>query len=226
MNNTDENMKDVMSSLEGSAGQTDQSGHQWTPGLVDPGKSEYTRTSENPQLYKNRGSGTEAELTYMGDERKLAGGRQPTFAIINEKPEHRLILWMKAQAFSNREIATKLGYSEGWVSQICRQPWFRQRLVQELETMGKDAVESILKGELANSIYTAVEIRDDHEAPKAVRLAAAKSLWETVLGKPTQRLETDNTHRTDSQSIEEIDKELAGISAQEKAHGLDRRVSG
>jgi len=143
--------------------------------------------------------------------------RPANFAVIHEKPEHRLIVYLKSQGLSNNEIATRTGYSPAWVSQITRQPWFRLRLVQELKAAGIDAVQTAIKGSALDSVFTLVDIRDDPTAPKAVRKACCDSLLDRFLGKPKQPLEHDVPALPSSteisaltRQIDEIDEQLKG----------------
>jgi len=138
------------------------------------------------------------------------------FAIIHEKPEHRLIVYLKARGLSNKEVSEKTGYSPAWVSQICRQPWFRLRLVQELREAGLDRVAKLLESSALDSIFTILEIRDDPTAPKAVRRACADSLLDRFLGKPTVHVEHEASRMPSSPELAAVDSELQQIDKQLK----------
>jgi hypothetical protein len=138
------------------------------------------------------------------------------FAIIHEKPEHRLIVYLKARGLSNKEVSEKTGYSQAWVCQICRQPWFRLRLVQELREAGLNKVAKLLESSALDSIFTILEIRDDPTAPKAVRRACADSLLDRFLGKPTVHVEHDNPRMPSSPELAAVDSELSQIDKQLK----------
>lgn len=141
---------------------------------------------------------------------------RPNFAIIHEKPEHRLIVYLKARGLSNREVAQKTGYTDSWVSQICRQPWFRLRLVQELKEAGMDKVAKLLESAALDSIFTILEIRDDVTAPKAVRRACADSLLDRWLGKPTVHVEHEGVRLPSSPELAAVETELQQIEHQLK----------
>ena len=82
----------------------------------------------NKQLYENSGlKELFAEKEGGTTANPLFNAREPNLAIMHEKPEHRLLLWMKAQGASNREIAYQSGYTEAWLSQLFRQPWAQSR---------------------------------------------------------------------------------------------------
>lgn len=140
----------------------------------------------------------------------------PTAAIIHEKPEHRLIVYLKAQGHSNKEIADRTGYTQAWISQLTRQPWFRLRLVQELKEAGVDAIESVLKSTALDSVFTLVDLRDDNSAPKAVRAACANSLLDRFRGKPVQTVQHEEKRLPKTSEISAIDNELAELDSQLK----------
>ena len=140
----------------------------------------------------------------------------PNFAIIHEKPEHRLIVYLKARGLSNREVAERTGYSEPWVSQIVRQPWFRIRIVQELKEAGLNKIAKLLESSAVDSIYTLITLRDDNEAPKAVRRACADSLLDRWLGKATVHVARDEDRPPSTPEIAAVDEELRQIENQLK----------
>jgi hypothetical protein len=140
----------------------------------------------------------------------------PNFAIIHEKPEHRLIVYLKAKGLSNKEVADRTGYTQAWICQLCRQPWFRLRLVSELKEAGLDQVTEILRSSVVDSIFTILEIRDDETAPKAVRKACADSLLDRWLGKPTVHIQRDDDRLPSSPEIAAVDAELQQLDKQLK----------
>ncbi len=140
--------------------------------------------------------------------------REPGRAILHEKPEHRLAVYLKAQGLSDKEICKRLDYTGPWFSELKNQPWFKLRLVQELKEAGRDALSETIKAAALDSIYTLIDIRDDPTAPKAVRKASADSLLDRYLGKPIQKVETKETRLPTSPEISAIDNELAEVDKQ------------
>jgi lambda repressor-like predicted transcriptional regulator len=169
----------------------------------------------NPQAFTN------STLTAMFEERQkeqdspldtFFGEKAPNLRVEHEKPEHRLMLYMKAQGASNRDIAKASGYSEAWVSQLMRQPWVRERLIAIFNEAGQDEVTSLIKGAAADSVTTLIDLRDDPNVTDAVRRQAADSLLDRYLGKPTQHVET----RVDvAPDVTKIDEELSRLTAEE-----------
>lgn len=143
--------------------------------------------------------------------------QQPNLAILHEKPEHRMAIFLKASGKSNREIAQRLGYSEPWVSQVLRQPWAQKRLVEELRLAGRDEIAGILAGAAADSVFKLIEVRDAANAKGSDVIAASNSLLDRFFGKPTQRVESFNTNRdmSSSDDPDELDRRIRVLEEEE-----------
>lgn len=132
-----------------------------------------------------------------------------------ELPEHRLMVLLKAQGYSNREIAELTNYTPVRVSQVLRQPWARRRIVELITQHGTAGIVKLLEGELANNITTLVEVRDDPNSRGSERIAAANALLDRYLGKPVAKVET--THRdAPAASVEELKRQLEQLKAEEE----------
>lgn len=135
-------------------------------------------------------------------------GGEPNLSIIRERPEHYLILVALARGSTREEISEKTGYSAGWLSQIVRQPWAKERLFQIMRESGKDIIQETLRLEVMPSIMTMVEIRDNPQAPARARLAASQDLLDRFLGKAVQRVETLKVEPTDLADAAALDKRI------------------
>lgn len=173
----------------------------------------------NKQLFANRPSG---DGTYYSQPDRLCNDKPPNLTILHERPEHRLIVYLKAQGMSNKEIAAKTGYGYQWVCQIIRQPAFRKAFLEETKIAGRDAVKSFLAGEVLNSVVTLVEIRDDVEAKEATRVAAANAILDRALGRPMQHIQTETVAtNTDAQvEMEKLEQELKELRLRQTSEGL------
>lgn len=185
---------------------------------VDPDE---TLKPANTQLFENSGlaqhaithaAATDPDRLFSTTDRAT----DPNLAILDEKPEHRLIVYLKGKGLSNKEVSNKTGYTQAWVSQITRQPWFRLRLVQELREAGVDQIQQVLKANALDSIFTLVDIRDDPQAPKAVRKSAADSLLDRYLGKATQKFADESASTPSTEELHNLDKQIAEIDTQLK----------
>lgn len=171
----------------------------------------------NKQLYENSGLKElfDKSCGEGGDPLALFfNGKDPNLAILHEKPEHRLLLYMKAQGASNKEIAEQSGYTQPWLSQLFRQPWAQQRLIEIMNQCGKDRVTTLIASAAEDSVLTLIELRDDPESPAAVRRSAAENLLDRYLGKPKQQVDVVQKG-TSAEDVQEIDRELELLTAEE-----------
>jgi hypothetical protein len=140
----------------------------------------------NKQAFKNRPSTGLA----IGDEFSFHEEKSnPNLTVINERPEHMLICMLKMQGKSNNQIAEHMQYTPAWVSQITRQPWFKDRLFQLMKEAGVDIIQQTLQMEVLPNIERLIDIRDSPTAGARAQSAAAMYLLDRVMGKPTQRSE-------------------------------------
>lgn len=174
-------------------------------------KSGLDSSSVNRQIYENSplaGSSIEAQASRNPD--LLFNQKKPNLAVIHEKAEHRLAIILKARGMSQREIAHATGYTEAWVSQILRQPWARERLLEEIRKGGADETAALLHSAATDSVFKIIELRDT-SSEDSVRLRAAQDLLDRHLGKATQRVESHSTAVVLTGEVENIDKELARL---------------
>ncbi len=141
-------------------------------------------------------------------------GSQKLPVLKREQIHQRMMVLLKAQGYSNVEIAQQLGYSPVTVNYVLRQPWARERLVKLVMEKGQEGVDSILKAELVPSLLKIVEVRDDPTSKKGEVLAASQALIDRFLGKPTQRVETSQAPK--SADIEQLKHELETLQEEEQ----------
>ena len=182
--------------------------------LLDEGGS-VKAPAVNAQLYEGSElSGSAVAQDYAEHPDALYGDRPPNLRVQAEKPEHRIVLFLKGQGMSNNEIARRTGYTYPWISQLLRQPWARKRLVEEITAQGRDAVGEIIKSAAEDSVWTLINERDNGSAKPAERISAANSLLDRFLGKPTQKVE--QTIKTGPlNTLEETERELVALQQEE-----------
>lgn len=162
------------------------------------------------------GSETAAsEAGYASAENRLFGDQNPSYTVKHERPEHRIIIFLKAQGHSNVEIATLTGFTTVMVGYVLKQPWARMRLIHEIEQSGRDGVHELLKGAVNDCVLTLIDIAGDQEAKRSDRIAASNSVLDRYLGKPTVRVESTNTNVTATMSdVKKMQDELATVEAE------------
>jgi hypothetical protein len=156
-----------------------------------------------------------SDLKFLGDNVR------PKHEILTERPEHRIIVYLKAQGKSNTEISKITGYTKAWLTQVCAQPWFKLQLTNLLHEKGGDMVQNFLEGQVMNTLETLVEIRDNGDKD-ATRLAAANAILDRAFGKPTQHIKTEAVaDPTNAQTeMSSIERELAMVKEQQRALGI------
>lgn len=186
------------------------------------------------------GESDKGELVAPGQTRQpgvrdFHGERGPNIAILKETPEHRFLLYLFAQGNSTLDVFEQLGgqvdpvtrlpipgtgkFSYAWLTQIRRQSWFREQLVNFLHETGKDLVRAKLQTELLPSLEVVAQIRDDVNAPSSARLNAANSLIDRFLGKPVQHVITQTPKGVEdyARDASELQKELDQVNEEMKA---------
>lgn len=144
-----------------------------------------------------------AEEAYRGQD-ALFGDSEPHKARQKEQPVHRLFVMLKAQGFTNKEIAEKTGVVPQTVCEALKQPWARIRLRQELEQAGRDALHGLLASQAEDSVWTLIEVRDKPNALDRDRITAADKLLDRYLGKPNQPITHASTVDASSVGDEEL----------------------
>jgi hypothetical protein len=175
----------------------------------------------NKQLYENSGLRELFADSEQGNgdstvdpARPFFNSREPNLAIMHEKPEHRVLLMLKAQGLSNREIAKQTGYTEPWMSQLFRQPWAQRALSEFITNAGLDEVTQLLKGAAADSVRKLIDIRDNPLAPVAVVRATCVDLLDRFMGKPAQHVHVEQSPIMTTNDVAEIDKKIEELNAE------------
>lgn len=145
----------------------------------------------------------------------MHGALAPSQLLQKEAGQHRIIVTLKAQGYSNREIARMTGWSDFMVSNTLRQPWARELLLQLVSEAGATGVMNLLASEQVPSILKLVEVRDSDDAKGSEVIAACNSLLDRFMGKPVQRVESDVTTRVEPTTVEDLERELATARGEE-----------
>lgn len=156
-----------------------------------------------------------------GDVDSLFANTKSGVVIKKEKPEHRIMLWMRLQGHRSKDIASALGCSYQTVLNVSGQEWFKDAFVRLAGELGKDAAETFLRGEEIPTLTTLIDLRDNAKT-EGVRLAASNSLLDRIRGKPTVRVETKNQSSVDV-TVADVSSLLAERAANEqklRANGI------
>lgn len=159
--------------------------------------------------------------TPEGMEDVVLGGEpkappHPTDTILREKPEHRLVVFMKAQGGSTAYIAEKSGFTEEHVRKILNQGWARQRLLKELETSGRESIQAMMQSEADDCVSVLRTLRDDPKVPATVRAQVANSMLDRAFGKPTQQVQVERKNEdTSGKTLEQLQRDVEALRAEQ-----------
>lgn len=127
---------------------------------------------------------------HFDEDSPFYNGLKPRYILKVEAAHHRLIVEYAAQGFIPMEIARLVGYSRACVKNVLDQPWAKEYLANRMKESTKNDVQELLKAEVFPSLAYVVKVRDNDQLRSEVRLSAAQSLLDRVLGKAAQPILT------------------------------------
>lgn len=128
-----------------------------------------------------------------GSKAPLHGAKPPNYEVQKESPAHLVIAYMAASGMAQSEIAVRQGLQPCTVSNLFRQPWFQQRVVDIITEQGQDVVKTLISGAAVDSVLRLVHLRDNAKSEN-VQAVSAIHLLDRHLGKAPQKVD----HRDDS----------------------------
>lgn len=175
--------------------------------------------TESASPYVSANTNAQELFTDMEGRVDALYGAKPAYqAIKREKPEHRLMLWLKLNGHSTKEIASVTGYTDVHIRTICKQPWFIDAFCKLSTEAGKDAVQTYLEGEVMPALQRTVSLAQDSKID-AVKLAANREILDRFLGKPLAKTENKNTNSGTMTVVHDV------AALQKEAELLDRRLA-
>lgn len=148
---------------------------------------------------------------------------EPKYRVEKETLLHRRMSDMATQGYTIREIASFLDRSEECVSNILRQPFNRQRMIEQMQKNVADEMKAFLEAEVMPSLKRIQTIAKSAEkenataSEKSVALAANQELVNRFCGKPTQLFKeekVDVSKATDAA----LEKQVKEILQEEQEH--------
>lgn len=110
-----------------------------------------------------------------------------------EKLWHKAAVALEIAGWSPNDIAASCGVTPSAVAYLRRSPIFQKQVLDGMMKNGGTQAMALLKEQIVPSIKTMVAIRDDKEAPKAVRANICRDFLDRVEGKAVQRVEVKDT---------------------------------
>jgi hypothetical protein len=129
---------------------------------------------------------------------RLHGMPAPITELFYELPWHRTAAYFFATGvMSTPEVAQACNKDTRTVRNLLRQPWFQERVTKLLaETGGKDIM-ALFKAEQLNTFAVMLDLRDDDKTPAPVKFNVCRDILDRTLGKPVQRIETQDKTESD-----------------------------
>jgi transcriptional regulator with XRE-family HTH domain len=148
------------------------------------------------------------------DIRPLFNQQEPNVQIKHERMAHRQMAWCVGAGYTQGEIAEKFGYSQSWVSQICRQEWFQSLVLEEITKTGRSVVDELVKNAAPGSVLKLIELRDAGKS-EAVQFNASKELLNRYMGNTTTviRHEENEASKDPVEEVERLEREAERLRA-------------
>jgi hypothetical protein len=170
-------------------------------------------SSDKPSPYQLSSScDSKLESDYKESSDALHNPRSPHYEIQHEKSSHRWVIYLSAQGHNVSEIAAITGYTTVTVSNVLRQPWASQRVVDEMARSGKAGVEYVIQGAARKAVDRLITECDNMAARPAERISAADKLLDRCYGKPNQPITHSQGVDLNALSDAEIAQRLAEVS--------------
>jgi len=156
---------------------------------------------------------TSKERRTNGDNSRLTDALfndiEPGLVLQREKPVHRLIVELAQRGGTVQAIAAEVGMTQQHVSQVLRQPWARQRIVNGLKESIQNELKELLERSARPALERIVTLSESAEDLR-VKADANKYLVDRLLGKPSQPVE-DRTVEPNKLSDDELNRRVTGI---------------
>lgn len=157
-------------------------------------------------------------------------GRSIRRDVQREKPEHRHAAFLLANGMSQKDTSKETGYSEGWISEMMTQEWFKDLVLYYIKVKRNDPIATLLRGAALDSFWCLQQMGHDPKVPPATREKIHQSNLDRFMGKAPVTV----THKHEEQvadpksqadalreELEKIDK--ASREAQERAKQLQQQ---
>ena len=149
-------------------------------------------TSTEPTPYEK--SGAAATALEAEGRSQFHNDRQPFYEIKHQKPEHLVMIYMKAEGQSNKEIAEKMEVTPVTVANVLKQPWARKQLADIIHKNGGNEVATLFKSAAAEAAQVLIEEMQNEDARPGDRISAADKVLDRVFGKASQPISHSYTN--------------------------------
>lgn len=102
--------------------------------------------------------------------------KPPAVLLQQEKYDHRVICFLKAEGKTNREVAEITGLSPTTINYVIKQPWAEELIMQEIHKRGGNAVNHFLQDNALPAVKLLADVVLDEDAANKDRIAAANAI--------------------------------------------------
>lgn len=110
----------------------------------------------------------------------------PQWKLQRERPIHRVMNELSMAGHTTKEIATICDVAPNTVTNVLRQPFSREYVMNNLEKTLQQELKAFLEREALPSLQVLAAVRDNDMAKPAERVTAANSILDRFMGKPNQ----------------------------------------
>lgn len=135
----------------------------------------------------------------------------PAYEVVNEQPWHRSCAYMMLQGHSNKECAEMFGKTQGHISQLKKQQWFKSLLAQLAEIHFDNDVAGLLENAAYDAISTLTDLAVGAKS-ESVRRSAASDLLDKFL--KNQPVKNETPHENPAAELEQLDEEIERLKEQ------------
>lgn len=133
-------------------------------------------------------------------------------ALVRERPVHRRVQELAINGYTHQEIASTVGLTPSTVSNILRQRWAREHMVNRMAETANQEIKELLEAAAPSAIKRIIELAEDETLARTeLAFKANNAILDRFLGKPTQPI-TNEPKDLDKLSTEELERIAAGQS--------------
>lgn len=136
----------------------------------------------------------------------------PAYELKNEQPWHRACAYMMLQGHSNKECAAYFEKTEGHISQLKRQEWFKQLITQLSDLHFDNDIAGLLQNAAFDAISTLNDLATGAESESVRRSAASDLLDKFLKSRPPEQPKPPANPKDE---LNQLDEEIARLKEQQ-----------
>ena len=137
----------------------------------------------------------------------LHASRAPDREVLHEQPQHRQMILLRAQGLSCKQIADSMDVNIGTVSNLIRQPWAEEILLQLQHAHSEGQIEKLLNHFAKEALDETLNLMRNSENER-VRAQAAFKVLDLAVGQKV-KIEQGGSLETLQDEIARTEKEIA-----------------